>query len=723
MHLWLIGLLATWHCTVAITGVNATGDSDIHHQHNPMADADLSELLTVGASGSGGNGGGSIGAHDLVLLPNALEFPQTSLHTPSTKLVIIFNNHPNRTVYLKNVISLPTVPHTDYHVSFVHDKPIPPQGNVTFNVVFLPTRVKRIEAALFIHTTFGLLKYSVRGQGIPSPYKIAPLTGLSLVWTETQIPDIVVYNPHSAPIQITEIYSSGGGFHLQLPDNGENGKLSGRDDPWLIPPYESRTVIGFSHAFYKPGNYSAFIRIKITADIPEFEEKVLIVPIQAVLAVAPKDVKLAPHKAFIDMRTVATGDTDASFNVYLKHYRTGQDTDGGVTIESVEFEAELTVAPDFNKFFTYSGSVEYDLKPMRDTDEDPNMIHLKCRIPWLDVYTTSLLQAPDSKVLHIYGAVTVTTNVESLRLPLFAELVVGAKLAASSENITLLLHRAAPNVASKLFIRNTLTVPVAITRVEVGGGPQETAHSDAVKDVLYRLQQRYKLKKVPQILQPNEEFNITPRLSIPDNFTLGENFHKEVVVATNASSESIRVPLLGFSGQLRRIIIREEYHRLFEACHDAQRQQPQEGMPPTAENLILSDNVKDIDFGVIQLEKSKYKYLILINENPVPVTIMDMQLRNIIVASLFSVSGSCCGAKFNYNDLRPSCDTLEPNEWKLFKFKVNFKTEGDVNGTFQYVTNYETANLSISVSAKIGQLTPTDQSLSLLDCFPVRSIF
>ncbi|KAJ3658654.1 hypothetical protein Zmor_010381 [Zophobas morio] len=178
--------------------------------------------------------------------PAFLDFKYRPLGIPHLEKVTLFNVDSNKSIDMTS-ISGSTV---HFHSSFFEDKKIPPLGNTSFNVVFLGREEGFVESNLFIHTTEGHFKYNVKGSSIFSPYRLRPIV---------------------EPIQIVEVYSSGGDFHLELP----TGELEGPKDMWEIPPLQTKAVIRVRFQAKSEQNHTAYVRIKVNSS-----EEILVVPLE-----------------------------------------------------------------------------------------------------------------------------------------------------------------------------------------------------------------------------------------------------------------------------------------------------------------------------------------------------------------------------------------------------------------------------------------------------------
>ncbi|XP_050079180.1 transmembrane protein 131 [Anopheles maculipalpis] len=213
-------------------------------------------------------------ATHLFFHPPQLNFADRSIGDPHNQLVVLFNRHKNRSVYLGSISGSTA----EFSSSYFKEKVIPPGGNTSFNVVFLPRKLGPADGSLLVHTSFGMLRYVVQGEGIECPYRLRPLVGLQAPLNATLSPEITLYNPHDTPLQIVEVYSSGGSFQLELPSGAQEGPQA----LWEIPPHSTRTVIRVRFHARTPGNHIAYVRIKISggAANPSLVDKMLVVPIE-----------------------------------------------------------------------------------------------------------------------------------------------------------------------------------------------------------------------------------------------------------------------------------------------------------------------------------------------------------------------------------------------------------------------------------------------------------
>ncbi|XP_072433108.1 transmembrane protein 131 isoform X1 [Chiloscyllium punctatum] len=236
--------------------------------------------------------------------PPMLDFHEQPVGMPKMEKVYLHNPSTEDTIILVSISA--TTSH--FHASFFQNRIIPPGGNTSFDVVFLARVVGNVENTLFINTSLhGVFTYQVFGVGIPNPYRLRPFIGARVPVNSSFSPLINIHNPHSEPLQVVEMYSSGGDLHLELP----TGQPEGPRKLWEIPPYETKAVMRASFSSREADNHTAFIRIKTNAsDNTEF----LILPVEVEVTTAPG---IYSSTEMLDFGTLRTQDLPKVLNLHL----------------------------------------------------------------------------------------------------------------------------------------------------------------------------------------------------------------------------------------------------------------------------------------------------------------------------------------------------------------------------------------------------------------------
>ncbi|XP_067841900.1 transmembrane protein 131 [Heptranchias perlo] len=236
--------------------------------------------------------------------PPMLDFHEQPVGMPKMEKVYLHNPSTEETIILVSISA--TTSH--FHASFFQNRIIPPGGNTSFDVVFLARVVGNVENTLFINTSLhGVFTYQVFGVGIPNPYRLRPFIGARVPVNSSFSPLINIHNPHSEPLQVVEMYSSGGDLHLELP----TGQPEGPRKLWEIPPYETKAVMRASFSSREADNHTAFIRIKTNAsDSTEF----LILPVEVEVTTAPG---IYSSIEMLDFGTLRTQDLPKVLNLHL----------------------------------------------------------------------------------------------------------------------------------------------------------------------------------------------------------------------------------------------------------------------------------------------------------------------------------------------------------------------------------------------------------------------
>ncbi|CAM9644812.1 unnamed protein product [Bubo scandiacus] len=236
--------------------------------------------------------------------PPMLDFHEQPVGMPKMEKVYLHNPSSEETITLVSISA--TTSH--FHASFFQNRKILPGGNTSFDVVFLARVVGNVENTLFINTSnHGVFTYQVFGIGVPNPYRLRPFIGARVPVNSSFSPLINIHNPHSEPLQVVEMYSSGGDLHLELP----TGQQGGTRKLWEIPPYETKGVMRASFSSREADNHTAFIRIKTNAsDNTEF----IILPVEVEVTTAPG---IYSSTEMLDFGTLRTQDLPKILNLHL----------------------------------------------------------------------------------------------------------------------------------------------------------------------------------------------------------------------------------------------------------------------------------------------------------------------------------------------------------------------------------------------------------------------
>ncbi|XP_077519556.1 transmembrane protein 131 isoform X2 [Amblyomma americanum] len=196
-------------------------------------------------------------ASPIAFEPAFMDFKSQPLSMPVRRRVVVKNLSPESSIEMLSISGSTA----NFHCSFFQEKRISPGGNTSFDIVYLGRQRGLVENILFIHTSLGSFKYQVSAFGKENPYRLRPFVGVRMPLNSSYTPLIYMHNPHSSTIQLTEIYSSGGDLHLEVPDS--ESKVT--KELWEIPPYKTKPVMKANFVSRIEKNHTAFIRIKLNS--------------------------------------------------------------------------------------------------------------------------------------------------------------------------------------------------------------------------------------------------------------------------------------------------------------------------------------------------------------------------------------------------------------------------------------------------------------------------
>lgn len=509
----------------------------------------------------------------LVFQPSLLDFEDLAIGDADSDVVTMFNKHTNRSVYLGSISG--NAP--DFYSSFFDEKVIPPMGNTTFNVVFLPRQHGAIETNLLIHTSFGIINYTLRGRGRECLFRLSPLVGLHAPYNATLTPEIYLYNPYHSPLQIIEVYSSGGQFQLELPTGGPEGPQA----LWEIPPFTTKPVIRVRFKASTPGNHTAYVRIKVSSDSNlDLADVVLVVPIE---------VEIFPeHGIYSDIPFVnfgLGGTNDRPKQMVFKLLNSGQD--------EVDVQTYSVESSDIYSDLSSAISVHIQKEETSSVGMIASGHLITATVDWSKIKTKRYFRG------HILIKALLPNNKITIhRIPFVGEILNGSIY--YNESYTQFVTTAKATKTTKGFLlKNNFDVALAVTNVTI-------------------LEDTGKYFKttgfVPKMLLPGEEAHIFKLTQLAAGAR--EPIRKNILLHTNASVYEI--PVSTYNGLLRRIVPVDENTINGEGIDE-----------------------KAINFGTLPLSTVTDTVLAFVNDSPVPVTIHNWTATISDAASIYVILRGC----------------------------------------------------------------------------------
>ncbi|KAL1398708.1 hypothetical protein pipiens_008754 [Culex pipiens pipiens] len=597
---------------------------------------------------------------NLLFQPSLLDFVERSIGDPHNQVVILINRHKSRSVVLGSISG--STP--DFYSSYFKEIVIPPEGNTSFNVVFLPRQLGATAGSIEIHTSFGLLQYQVKGEGIECPYRLRPLVGLQAPLNATLTPEISLYNPHDTALQIVEIYSSGGNFQLELPSGAQEGPQA----LWEIPPHTTRSVIRVRFHGKTAGNHTAYVRIKISggSEEPTLVDKMLVVPIEIEIF---KHTGLYSRTPFLDLGI------------------------GGMKENVTKLSINLTNSGDTQFSIRRWGAHLSDMELIKATKvqvfHPAQFRHvLNIEIDWTKVVSDRKNISGEFFVgYEEYEGLRDESSYQYHRIPFYGQVLKG-KLNYDADVLKFLTSGEASEqnlqTPRLLVIRNKFHVPLSISNISV---PENCSRNFRVEG--FR----------PKIIQPDQEETLL-RMSrlLTDN--LNRSIATYIRLMTNVTEYDL--PVYSYTGKLKRILP-------FSTT----------AFRPPSDYEALDLDERELNFGILPIATIGETLVAFFNENPVEIAI-----RHWKGAITSENSGSAtitvilrgCGPHSGENLI--FCHTIQPKHWIVFQVSVQSSSIDNYRGRFSISTDYEEIVTPISFTTAVGKLELNRELLHFDSCFP-----
>uniref|UniRef100_A0A6Q2YNT2 Transmembrane protein 131 n=1 Tax=Esox lucius TaxID=8010 RepID=A0A6Q2YNT2_ESOLU len=390
--------------------------------------------------------------------PSMLDFHEQPVGMPKMEKVYLHNPSAEE-------ISLISISATTahFHASFFQNRIIPPGGNTSFDVVFLARVVGNVENTLFINTSHhGVFTYQVFGVGVPNPYRLRPFIGARVPVNSSFSPLINIHNPHSEPLQVVEMYSSGGDLHLELP----TGQQGGAHNLWEIPPFETKGVMRASFSSRDADNHTAFIRIKTNASN---QDEFIILPVEVEVTSAPG---IYSSIEMLDFGTLRSQDRPKQLNLHLLNSG-GKDVQI-TSVRTTPSNDALTI--DFKAVTLKSGehrynkvaSISFDASKVQKASQSYGKITVKAKEK-----SYSKLEIPyQAEVLDGYLGFDHTVTLFHIRDSVIEPVVKPIHLTNTFNFAIHIHHVSLPDEAKTMFLVQNFSEPVLIP-------PQDPNHIDS----------------------------------------------------------------------------------------------------------------------------------------------------------------------------------------------------------------------------------------------------
>lgn len=528
----------------------------------------------------------------------------------------------------------------------------------------------------------------------------------------TLTPEIHMFNPYDTPMQIVEVYSSGGNFQLELPTTtaassaSQTTSIGGNRDTndksagdgsgsgralWEIPPYCSKPIIRVRFTATTAGNHTAYIRIKVSArNNAALENAVIVLPIEVEIF---KEHGVYSSVPFLNFGLGGTNDrpknilfkllNSGSEQLEIDTYTVEADADvkNGVALEldtvhdpnANETYQTITATVDWPKIRVereFRGNVVITTKPTAASSSSHNSNHLHDDDDDVDDDDDYEDEIPK----RVY------------RIPFVGGILRGS--IQYNESLTRFHIATKPLTATATTTRdfrlkNNFDVALAVTNLTVPSNCHRYFRTENFQS---------------KILAPGEESTLFQLVQL--TAATRKSVTRFLQLHTNVSVYDIEV--LSFSGMLRRLLPITEQTSI------------------KAKDIDAAIDEKTIDFGILPLATMSYTMMAFVNQNPIAIDIHNWK-GTISSAAHIGITVPGC-SRLSMKGLK-FCNNVKPGEWIVFRVGVTSNTVGTFEGKITVQTDYEEINTPIKFSTDMGMLKFTTKMINKNDCFPVNIPF
>ncbi|KAB1256927.1 Transmembrane protein 131, partial [Camelus dromedarius] len=524
-----------------------------------------------------------------------------------------------------------------------------PSSEETITLVSISATTSHFHASFFQNRVFGV--------GVPNPYRLRPFLGARVPVNSSFSPIINIHNPHSEPLQVVEMYSSGGDLHLELPTGQQGGtrKLWG--------------VMRASFSSREADNHTAFIRIKTNAsDSTEF----IILPVEVEVTTAPG---IYSSTEMLDFGTLRTQDLPKVLNLHL--------------LNSGTKDVPITTKIMLRKFFS--------LQSVRPTPQnDAITVHFKpitlkaSESKYTKVASISFDASKAKKPSQFSGKITVKAKEKSyskLEIPYQAEVLDGYLGFDHAATLFHIRDSPADPVERPISLTNTFSFAILIHDVLL---PEEAK-------TMFKVHNFSK----PVLILPNESGYIFTLFFMPSTSSM--HIDNNILLITNASK--FHLPVRVYTGFLDVIpFLSFQYFVL----------------PPKIEErfidfgILSATEASNILFAIINsnpIELAIKSWHIIGDGLSIELVATERGNRTTIISSLPELEKSSLSDQ--------SSVILASGYFAVFRVKLTAKKlEGIHDGAIQITTDYEILTIPVKAVIAVGSLTCFPKHMVLPPSFP-----
>ncbi|KAF1761647.1 hypothetical protein GCK72_009903 [Caenorhabditis remanei] len=188
--------------------------------------------------------------------PPMMDFGQNSVGTAQKRKIYIRNMRNDR-IFLDAIV----VNSIEFQASYFEQFKLEPHGVTSLEVVFLPREIGKRSTTVQFYTSVGLFTYKMQGDCVSNPYRISPFTGFRLPMNSSISKPVTIFNPYAYTMRITEVGSSGGNGHIELPHEADSLMAGEPPQYWDIRPYQTKQIATLVLVGATSENSTVFVRI------------------------------------------------------------------------------------------------------------------------------------------------------------------------------------------------------------------------------------------------------------------------------------------------------------------------------------------------------------------------------------------------------------------------------------------------------------------------------